>query len=338
MKPLNMGRYLVGVTVGSLCVLAFQNCVPQSGFQTDQGTFSSQSSMGSSNGSNNLGRTGIVQTSGTDTSNSGGLYAPPKQLFFTDLSVGDGSTIQRVKQTLIGVGGPNLRGCTALLSESHIYCVKDTDYRLVGGAGDKQWSYNAGTDTYSADFTVSGWPHADYITRYILPDGTRSEVRFRPILFRDSSSGNGSYLTRVVQVLSGVGGAGLRGCTALMSNYNVYCLKDSEFRVVGGSDDKQWSYNPSTDTYSANFDVTNWGWPHQEYFTRYILPNGNRLEIRFYPGRTYTAGPAPYSGPKWVMTVEKACLGPTPAPAPIGQACSVRGQTLSNACGTATCQ
>ncbi len=41
---------------------------------------------------------------------------------------------------------------------------------------------------------------------------------------------------------------------------------------------------------------------------------------------------------KWVYTNPTACVGPTPAPAAIGSACSPAGTTASNSCGTATCQ
>lgn len=49
-----------------------------------------------------------------------------------------------------------------------------------------------------------------------------------------------------------------------------------------------------------------------------------------------SGGSATYSL-KWVYTHVTSCVGPTPPPANIGAACSVAGQTASNACGTATC-
>lgn len=147
----------------------------------------------------------------------------------------------------------------------------------------------------------------------------------------DSSVGNGTVITRLTQVIRS-GGVGLRGCTALMSAYNTNCLSESDFILITSAN--AWgpnSYDSVTNTYSVDMDVSTRGFPFQTYFTRYILADGTRKEITFTPRLVS-------SGLKWVQTKFKSCIGPTPPPAPIGSACSVAGETVTNECGTATCQ
>ncbi len=152
-----------------------------------------------------------------------------------------------------------------------------------------------------------------------------------PFAFVDSSLGNGSVVTLLSEKVTGAG-PGLRGCTGLMSYYALNCLHDSDFVSITSA--SAWgpnSYNAATDTYSVSMNVTARGFPYKSYFTRYILADGTRKEVTFTP--TLASGSL-----TWVYTNPTFCVGPTPAPADIGSACSVSGQTATNACGTATCQ
>lgn len=151
----------------------------------------------------------------------------------------------------------------------------------------------------------------------------------------DSSFGDGSKLTQLTQRIEG-GGAGLRGCTGIIANYNTVCTKDSDFILITSA--AAWganAYNAGSDVYSVDRDIAALGWPQTTYFTRYILADGSRTEVTFAPAMKFS-NKLPRL--QWVRTKSQACVGPTPAPAPEGQPCSVEGDSRSNACGTAVCQ
>lgn len=165
--------------------------------------------------------------------------------------------------------------------------------------------------------------------------------------FSDSSVGDGNKVTQIVQSIRNAG-AGLKGCTGPIASYNTGCMNDSEFQLMT----KAWgssSYNASSDTYATSMDVSTYNWPFTKYFTRYILSNGTRTEVIFEPSIKITVAPEPAPQPApievctkigklvWVYTDPEACVGPTPAPAPIGQSCSNIGEKRTNPCGTATC-
>jgi hypothetical protein len=181
----------------------------------------------------------------------------------------------------------------------------------------------------------------------VYPQGYQNSCETK-LKFSDSSRGDGHKLTLVAQSVKGAG-AGLKGCTGPIANYNTGCVNDSEFQLIT----KAWgssSYNASSDTYSTSMDVSTYIWPFTKYFTRYILSDGTRTEVIFEPILKSTAAPEPVQQPSpqevctkigklvWVYTNPEACVGPTPAPAPIGQSCSNQGEKRTNPCGTATCQ
>lgn len=177
----------------------------------------------------------------------------------------------------------------------------------------------------------------------VYPAGYQNSCETK-LKFSDSSIGDGNKVTLIVQSIKGAG-AGLKGCTGPIANYNTGCVNDSEFQLMT----QAWgnsSYNASSDTYSTSMDVSTYNWPFTKYFTRYILSDGTRTEVIFDPVVKVTVVPQP--APQevctkigklvWVYTDPQACVGPTPAPAPIGQGCSNQGEKRTNPCGTATCQ
>lgn len=157
-------------------------------------------------------------------------------------------------------------------------------------------------------------------------NSTNSKTTFR---IEDESEGDGQILIRVKQRIIGAG-SGLRACTGLFSNYSNGCTKDSEFQLL----DEAWpnSYNAATDIYSTDGDVSAYGWPHAKYFTKFKLANGEIRDATFEPVAIQVQ-----KSLKWVFTLVQACVGPTPAAAPVGQACTTEGEAKSNACGTVTC-
>lgn len=155
------------------------------------------------------------------------------------------------------------------------------------------------------------------------------------MIVEDSSLGNGSIVTRLTEKIYNAK-AGLKGCTGIIANYNTVCLNDSDFIFITSA--AAWgatSYDAARDIYSVDRDITSYNWPMTTYFTRYIAADGSRKEFIFTPKTLVLAAPARL---QWVFTNPQACVGPTPAPAPIGQSCTVDGETKTNACGTATCQ
>lgn len=155
------------------------------------------------------------------------------------------------------------------------------------------------------------------------------------MVLEDSTVGNGSTLTRLTQKVYNAK-PGLKGCTGVIANYNSTCLKDSDYILITSA--AAWganAYNAAADVYSVDMDISTYNWPATTYFSRYIAADGSRREFIFTPGRELQAKPARL---QWVYTNPQSCVGPTPAPAPIGESCSTEGDTRSNACGTATCQ
>lgn len=151
----------------------------------------------------------------------------------------------------------------------------------------------------------------------------------------DHSVGNRTIVTRLTQKIHGAK-AGLKGCTGTMANYNTVCLNDSDFIFITSS--AAWganAYDAASDVYSVDADVSANGWPHTTYFTRYIAADGSRKEVTFTPAVSVQQAIARL---QWVLTQPKACIGPTPAAAPLGESCSNEGETRTNECGTVTCQ
>lgn len=181
----------------------------------------------------------------------------------------------------------------------------------------------------------------------IYPHGYQNSCETK-LKFSDSSVGDGNKVTLVAQSIKGAG-AGLKGCTGPIANYHTGCVNDSEFQLMTNA----WgnsSYNSAMDTYSTSMDVSANNWPFTKYFTRFILSDGTRTEVIFEPSIKITVAPEPAPQPVpieactkigklvWVYTDPDFCVGPTPAPAPIGQSCSNQGEKRTNPCGTATCQ
>lgn len=155
------------------------------------------------------------------------------------------------------------------------------------------------------------------------------------MVLEDASVMNSTVVTRIKQKIYNAH-AGLLGCTGTIANYNSVCLKDSDFILITSAG--AWganAYNAATDVYSVDMDVSAYGWPATTYFTRYIAADGSRREFIFTPGKEFQTKPARL---QWVFTNPQACIGPSPGPAPIGESCSIQGETRSNACGTATCE
>lgn len=151
----------------------------------------------------------------------------------------------------------------------------------------------------------------------------------------DHSVGNGTVVTRLTQKIHGAK-AGLKGCTGIIANYNSVCLNESEFIFITSS--AAWganAYDASSDVYSVDIDVSAQGWPQTTYFTRYIAADGSRKEVTFTPAVNAQQAIARL---QWVLTHPRACVGPTPAAAPLGESCSNEGETRTNECGTVTCQ
>lgn len=255
--------FTIGITLVAMIVL-FQNCSGQS--------FDAQTPI--SAGSNNSSSTAIGVPLTTDK---------PVNLTIDHGSIGNAAGATRVVMKIVGARTSEMRACTALASASSTACTKTSDFILLRTS--EQWSYDAATDTYfiNQDFTGRGFPNADYISRYLLPSGQQIENRWRPLTFLDNSIGNGTVITRIVMSLTGVGSAGLRGCTGAMSSYATACRNDSDFVLITGQDN--WSYSAVGDTYLTNADVTRFGFPFTQYFSRYILPNGLKTEVVFTPRR-----------------------------------------------------
>lgn len=256
--------FIPAISLIALAVL-FQNCSGP--------TAGSSASSAPANSKNNLGPVPSPTPS-----------YQQKALTILHGSIGNSSVVTRFVMKVTGAGSSEVLACTNPTYNYSTACTKDSDFILLRTA-DNAWSYDAGTDTYSINQDVSarGFPNTEYFTKYKIPNGGTVENRWRPITFVDNSLGNGSIVTRVIQNVTGVGAAGLLGCTTLKSNAATSCVNGSEFVVV--SNQEGWSYNSGTDAYAINLDVSKYSWPHVEFVTRYWLANGLRTEISFYPKR-----------------------------------------------------
>ncbi len=155
------------------------------------------------------------------------------------------------------------------------------------------------------------------------------------MVVEDKSIGDSTIVTRLTQKIYNAK-SGLRGCTALITNYNLYCVNDSDFIPITSA--MAWgagSYDATLDVYSVDTEISAKQWPMTTYFTRYIASDGSRKEFIFTPTQSSMPKPARL---QWVYTSPKACFGPSSPPAPIGEACASIGETRTGECGTATCQ
>lgn len=158
-----------------------------------------------------------------------------------------------------------------------------------------------------------------------------------PVVFSDKSESNGAVVSKFIQTVSNAP-EDLRACTTLAANAATTCTKDSDFVFLKDA----WgagSYNAATRTFTTNQDVSQRGYPAAQYISRFKFADNQcydeLMDFSFTPSEIVTTRIARL---QWVRTTTKACVGPTPSPAPIGQNCSVEGQVASNECGTATCQ
>ncbi|NUN06976.1 MAG: hypothetical protein HUU57_14585 [Bdellovibrio sp.] len=158
-----------------------------------------------------------------------------------------------------------------------------------------------------------------------------------PVVFSDKSESSGAVVSKFIQTVSNAP-EDLRACTTLAANAATTCTKDSDFVFLKDA----WgagSYDAATKTFSTNQEVSQHGYPAQQYISRFKFADAQcydeLMDFSFTPSEKATTYIARL---QWVRTTSKACVGPTPSPAPIGQNCSVEGQVASNECGTATCQ
>ena len=158
-----------------------------------------------------------------------------------------------------------------------------------------------------------------------------------PVKLTDTSLSNGQIVTRIIQVVENAP-ADLRACTTLASNSATNCVKDSDFVFLKDA----WganSYNAQTRTFTTNQEVSRFGYPAQQYISRYKFADAKcydeLMDFSYTPSVQAENKPARL---QWVRTTVKACFGPTPSPAAIGQSCNNEGEIASNDCGTATCQ
>lgn len=105
-----------------------------------------------------------------------------------------------------------------------------------------------------------------------------------------SVTGNGNILTSMNSTIVG-GGASLRACTArLTGKASGACSTDAEFAFL--KNQAGWSYDPTSDTYNYNGDISSAGFPDVQYFTVYLLSNGTKIEKTF---GTTNATPQPFA-------------------------------------------
>lgn len=286
------------ILVGGVLVLSFQNC-SQTGFNlagsstSSSSTKSTASSWGSDGAVSPGSSASAASSSFGDTSVSNpanlGSGAAGANVYFYDASIGNASYLLQFSQKIVGVGGAGLRGCTNPIANYNSACLNDSDFRDV--ASQVGWSYNSSSDTYSLSLDVSSYnyPQGSYFSRFILPNGKKVDVKFKPVVHLDSSKGNGSILTNLKETVSGFASGFVKACTNPLANYNSACLKDSEFVLITSA--AGWSYNSSSDQYSIDSNVQSLGYPQVPYFSRFILPNGMRTEVKFTPSVSVTAAP-----------------------------------------------
>ena len=239
---------------------------------------------------------------------------------FTNTSVSNGIKTLQLRQTITGAG-PNLKACTGtalskvVVGGSSGPCSLDSSFVFL--KGHDTWKYNDVTDTYSIDRDISGfgYPDTDYFTKFITASGLQIEKPWRflkpeqtavnnPITTTNTSSsptptitltnlstGDGTKVLRLKQTVSG-GGAGLRSCTGTISSKVVTgpsvgpCGLDALFGHLANQ--LGWSYNSSFDTYSVDMDVSTYGYPDIDYFTKFITASGGRTEKTWRPIKAST--------------------------------------------------
>jgi hypothetical protein len=320
----------------SMVAVFFQNCA-----DSTRNGFSSLSSK-SSNSTSNLEASyaSLNQEEIANNTLAVSEVSETKDLLFYDSSYGDASKLLRQSQKIVGAKTSLLRGCTGPSANfTAITCTKDSEFMYIKNVDG--WSYDSVLDTYSIDLDISehGWPTTSYTTVILFPDGQNQKITFKPFVYEDTSYGNGSSIIFLRTKIIGLG-ADVKACTNPIATIHKACSLEKDFVYL--KDASGWTYNSSTDTYSINLDISFSGYPHVNYFTKLISANGKRYTVFFEPvqggaSSSQKSGVSASSSWKWTYTEYKFCVGPTPSPAPIGQSCGVYGQTVTNACGTATC-
>lgn len=331
----------------------FQNCSDsyQGGFSSLEAKNASSSSGGrniasTSNGSSNSASNFPMEEyvgNSNSTANSSGEF------IFTDASYGDSSKALRQVQKIIGAKTSLLKACTGPTSGfSSTTCSQDSEFSYIKDA--HGWQYDSLADIYSVDIDVSqfGWPNTTYTSVILFPNGVKKQISFKPLVYEDTSYGNGSVVVRQRSKLVGFG-KDLKGCANPSFNIHKSCALEKDFAFIKNAEG--WSYNEQTDTYTVDLDVSGKGYPQTNYFTRLLTSSGKRFtvfkEVTTGASSSSSSGASAGNsnstssssgGLKWVYTQVNSCIGPTPPPAPIGQPCSSYGQTATNACGTATCK
>lgn len=115
------------------------------------------------------------------------------------------------------------------------------------------------------------------------PEPIRQVPSVVPFKAVDGSYGNGAIVTRIVQQIYGVG-PDVKACTNPMSQYNNACKNSSDFRLLKDAWGAQ-AYDTVNNVWSINMDISADGYPFQDYFSRFILPDGTLKEAIFRPSR-----------------------------------------------------
>ena len=97
---------------------------------------------------------------------------------FSNSSIGDGTKIVTLKQTIVGAG-PNLKACFNTMSSSILTgpCSQDSVFTYLKDQTQIGWSYNETTDTYSTNKNISslGYPDTNYFTKFITSAGGKMQ-------------------------------------------------------------------------------------------------------------------------------------------------------------------
>lgn len=106
--------------------------------------------------------------------------------------------------------------------------------------------------------------------------------------FTDSSTSNGSIVTRFVTRVTGLG-PNAKGCTGTQASKSaggqVPCSIDAHFVTL--TSQSGWSYSAETDTYSIDMDVSSYGFPDTGYFSVFMTSGGVKVEKQWTPTRPY---------------------------------------------------
>lgn len=340
---------VVGFIAGTLTLassILFQNCseISSSGFSSLQAT----NSRGSLSGEAELSSQSPISENGslqfpveqyTEGGSAASNSSSSSDLIFIDNTYGDSTIVLRQVQKIIGAKTSLLRACTGpAASFTATTCTQDSAFRYISES--PGWQYDRYGDIYSIDIDVSQfkWPNTTYTVVILFPNGVKKSINFKPVTYDDTSYGNGSIVVRQRATLVGFG-KDLKGCTVPLNNYHKACALENDFSYIKNTEG--WSYNDANDTYSIDLDVTNKNYPQTNYFTKLITSAGRRYTIfkEINTNSVMLSSGSTSSGTyKWSYTQVNFCVSPSTSPAPIGQPCSIPGQTATNACGTATCQ